>query len=406
MSGPEGSAPSGVSRREALLTGGGIALGAAGAILLPRVVGGSPAAHDSGETVPAPATSPVDPTGTHQAGIDRPETPQQHALVAVLDFADRGGPGLAAGLRDRLAALSAAILAIAGHDGPSAVAPDGAGDLVVTVGLGSALVAAIDRGLPGASGLPLFSGDDAIAPGRAGGDALVALYASNPAVLSPALAAARAALGGPAVRWQQLGFRAPGTGTVARNPLGYHDGVVVPRGSAQLDRNVWIPDGPAAGGTVCVVRHLRLDVERFEAQQPGRQDEVIGRHKSDGSPLSGGGPLDDVDLGAKTDSGRLLTPPRSHARAAHPSFTGSNLMLRRGYAYANGPIATPAGAVVDDQGLMFICFQRHLDDFVRTQRRLDEVDDLMPFATPVSTGAFLVLPGFDSKRPLGQSLLA
>jgi dye decolorizing peroxidase len=62
--------------------------------------------------------------------------------------------------------------------------------------------------------------------------------------------------------------------------------------------------------------------------------------------------------------------------------------------------------VVDDQGLLFICFQRDLQDFVRTQRRLDEVDDLMQYVTPVSTGAFLILPGFDAARPLGHGLLA
>ena len=394
-----------LSRREALLTGTGLALGAAGAALLPRIVGGSSSGAGARGAPAAAATAPVDPTGEHQAGIARPDTPQQHALIAVLDFADRGKAGFLAALRDRLVALSSAIPSFAGQDSPSAVAPDGAGDLAITVGLGSAVVATIGPSLPGAAGLPTFVGDEKIAAGRTGGDVLIALYASNPAILSPALAAARRALGNPSVRWQQLGFRAPGVGTVARNPLGYHDGVIVPRGATPLDRNVWIPDGPAAGGTVCVIRHLRLDVARFAAQPPTRQDEVIGRHKADGSPLSGGGALDEVDLRAKTDTGQLVTPPRSHARAAHPSFTGSHLMLRRGYAYANGPATTPDGAVVDDQGLMFICFQRDLEDFVRTQRRLDEVDDLMGYVTPVSSGAFLILPGFDDRRPLGHGLL-
>ncbi len=243
-------------------------------------------------------------------------------------------------------------------------------------------------------------------PAAPAGTSSSPLYATNPAVLSPALAASLAALGGPAIRWQQLGFRAPGTGTVARNPLGYHDGVIVPRGEEALDKNVWIPDGPAAGGTVCVIRHLRLDVSSFASEAEDRQDDIIGRHKGDGSPLSGGGPLDEVNLRAKTETGRFVTPPRSHARAAHPTFTGSHLMLRRGYAYANGPATGADGAAVDDQGLLFICFQRELDDFVRTQRRLDEVDDLMAYATPVSTGAFLILPGFDAGRPLGRALLA
>ena len=404
VKGPDAPAPGGVSRRDALLAAGGLAVGAASAALLPRL-GGSPGPSTTNAAVPgAPAGSPVDPTGGHQAGIARPSTPQQHTLVAVLDFADRGAPTFVVALEARLAAVTAVILSFAGHADPSPVAPDGAGDLSVTLGLGSALVSALDPRLPGAAGLPLFVGDDAIATERLGGDVLVGVCAENPGLLSPALAAVISALETATVRWQQLGFRSPGEGTIARNPLGYHDGVIVPRGDAELDRDVWIPDGPAAGGTICVVRQLRLDVAAFAAEAPERQDEIMGRRRGDGAPLSGGGPLDEVNLRAKTESGRFVTPSRSHARAAHPSFTGSHLMLRRGYAYANGPVMTPGGRRVDDQGLLFICFQRELDDFTRTQRRLDELDDLMGYATPVASGAFLVLPGFTARRPLGSGL--
>ncbi len=193
---------------------------------------------------------------------------------------------------------------------------------------------------------------------------------------------------------------------MVRNPLGFHDGVIVPRGDDALAENVWIADGPAAGGTVCVVRQLRLDVARFGADPIAEQEATIGRHKADGSPLTGGGPLDEVDLRAKAPDGELITPLRSHARAAHPSFTGSHLMLRRGYAYSNGPVLDATSAVADDQGLLFICFQRELDDFVRTQHRLDETDDLMDYARPVASGSFLILPGFTADAPLGTSLFA
>ena len=81
-------------------------------------------------------------------------------------------------------------------------------------------------------------------------------------------------------------------------------------------------------------------------------------------------------------------------------------MLRRGYGYANGPTETSAGDTVDDQGLLFICFQRELADFVRTQQRMDETDDLMGYATPVSSASFLILPGFTATEPLGSTLFA
>ena len=102
-------------------------------------------------------------------------------------------------------------------------------------------------------------------------------------------------------------------------------------------------------------------------------------------------------LRAKTEAGDYLTPARSHVRAAHPSFTGSRLMLRRGYAFGTQP---------DDAGLMFVCFQNELDAFVKTQHRLDELDDLMAFATPTASASFLILPGFAADRPLGATLFA
>jgi deferrochelatase/peroxidase EfeB len=70
-------------------------------------------------------------------------------------------------------------------------------------------------------------------------------------------------------------------------------------------------------------------------------------------------------------------------------------MLRRGYSYANSDA---------DKGLLFVSFQRELRTFVQTQRRLDEGDALMAFATATASGTFLVLPGFSAERPLGADL--
>lgn len=386
----------GLSRRDALLAGGALALGAGGAL-------GARAIADAATNPAASATSsppPIPAAGAHQAGIARPSTPQQHGLVAVYDVPGTDAAA-SASMPARLAAATDAIAAITGTAEPTTASLDGAADLTVTVGVGPRLVSAANPTLPGASAMPPFAGDEAIAPERVGGDLLISAYATDPSVLSAAVAHVAAAMGDLEPRWRQFGFRAPGEGTVARNPLGFHDGVIVPRGKDELDDSVWIGDGPAAGGTVCVIRQLRLDVAGFAAEPQARQEEVIGRRKSDGTPLSGGGPLAEVDLRAKHPDGELVTPLRSHARAAHPSFTGSGLMLRRGYAYANG---AAAGAATDDQGLLFICFQRELDDFVRTQQRLDEVDDLMPYATPVSSASFLILPGFTVAKPLGSGI--
>lgn len=338
------------------------------------------------------AAEPVPSKGPHQAGIDRPATPQPHGLIAVLDLPD--GTDDVAGM---CAALGAAITALTttGDD-----LLDGPGDLSLTLGLGPRLVASIDDSLPGARELPAFSGDEDIFEAHVGGDLLLAGYGSDPNVVDQAVEHLITRIPGATRRWSQRVFRAPGQGTIVRNPLGFHDGVIVPRGEEALAEHVWIDDGPLAGGTICVLRRLRLDIGEFCAKSLATQEQIMGRRRGDGSPLSGGGPTDEADLLARSPTGEFLTPARSHVRAAHPSFTGSQLMLRRGYAYDNGH--TDEGT--RDAGLMFICFQRDLKTFTRTQHRLDESDDLMAYVRTTATGTFLILPGYDDNQPLGDPL--
>ncbi len=388
--------PAGPSRRGVLRAMAGLGLGAgvglAGGFAGARSLDApstSAAAAPGGEPAPVPVHGP------HQAGVASPDTPQRHGVLLVLSLPDLTGAGAPARLREVCAAAGRAVTDVTGAGAGAAGLLDGPRDLSVTIGVGPRPLALLDAGLPGAEDLPTFVGDDAIAPEHRGGDLLVAAYSSDPNDAELAAAWVADQVPGAERRWSQRGFRAPGSGTVARSPLGFHDGIIVPRTAAELAEHVWVPDGPLAGGTVCVVRRLRLDTARFRTEAPARQEEIIGRRRGDGSPLSGGGPLDEVDVLAKAPTGELLTPPRSHARAAHPSFTDSHLMLRRGYAYDNG---------ADDAGLLFVCFQRDLRTFVQTQHRLDETDDLMGYAAPTASGTFLVLPGFTENVPLGATL--
>ncbi len=258
------------------------------------------------------------------------------------------------------------------------------------MGVGPAVMRARVPAGPGTHDLPAFAGDDRIDPARQGGDLLVAAYATDAGALAAVQHELSRAIPRARLRWAQRLFRSPGSGTITRNPLGFHDGIVVPRTDRELAENVYLPD--PAGATICVVRRLRLDLDRFRSASLDHQEAVIGRRLTDGAPLSGGELTSEIDLHAKSPAGDYLVPARAHARAAHPSFTGSKLMLRRGYAFDDGP---------DDAGLMFICFQQDLHTFVQTQHRLDEVDDLMGYVTPTGSGTFLILPGFDADRPLG-----
>jgi len=200
---------------------------------------------------------------------------------------------------------------------------------------------------------------------------------------------------GAQLRWSEFGFRGVSVEGVTRNSLGYWDGIIRPSTAAEFDADVWIGSGPLAGGTVCVVRRFRLDVDGFRRLAPAERDATIGRVEATGEPLSGGDRDDPVDLAAKTPSGELLIPPQAHARAAHPTFTGSPLMLRRGYSYR---------ANADELGHLFVSFQNDVSTFTRTQLRLDEVDALMDFASPTATGAFAILPGWSAASSLGGTL--
>jgi len=299
-------------------------------------------------------------------------------------------------LRGLCARLGEAITVVtSGSSSADAGLLDGPGDLTVTVGLGPRAVAGVDPAWPGAEDLPRFASDGALPAERTGGDLLLAVYGSDPNDVQQALRWLIEQVTEASVRWSQRCFRAPGEGTIARNPLGFHDGIIVPPTDAELTEHVWIPAGPLADGAICVVRRLRLDVAAFQAEPLAEQEAIIGRRRHDGAPLSGGQQTDEVDLLAKSPEGSYLTPAGSHARAAHPSFTGSHLMLRRGYAFDDGD---------SDSGLLFICFQRDLRTFVQTQHRLDEADRLGRFVTVTASGTFLILPGFDTSRALGATL--
>ncbi|WP_295839903.1 Dyp-type peroxidase [uncultured Microbacterium sp.] len=378
----------GVTRR-ALLVGTGLSAGAAGALggllggrLLdqPEEAGLSAAVPPNGSTIVA--------EGTTQAGVDRPAIAPGHAFLLIGDI----DPQRAA---ETLTTLGETILRLTRGEAPE-ITPDGPGDLTVTVGVGERVLAASRSPETAALvSLPEFLGDAELPAARRGGDLLINVNASDPSILEPVAAALTATLTDWQPRWNQYAFRGPSTDGVIRNPFGYHDGIIVPRSADELAENTWIADGPLAGGTICVLRRFRLDTSAFRALPAERRDAVIGRRQADGIPLSGGTRDSNIDLRAKTEAGELKVPSDAHARAAHPSFTGSALMLRRSFSYHDS---------VDDHGHVFISYQREVETFSRTQLRLDEVDAMRTFVTPTATAAFAILPGHSAASGLGAGL--
>lgn len=350
-----------------------------------------PGPHDP-SAVPTP--SPVPAMGRYQAGVTLPQPAQRNVLVLVADLAASVAVG------PLLAELGRTVQALtAGTDTRLLGLPPG--DLTVTIGVGPRLVRMAGAALPGAADLPRFSREH-IAPQSRGGDLLIQVCAGD-ALVPPVAATALLDQAGDRLRerWRQSGHRGPdvpvGTSLSApRNLLGFVDGIVGPHTAAAQERHLWLGGpAPVAGGTIAVLRRMELDLARFAALPVAQQEAVFGRRRGTGSPLSGGAITSDPDLGAKTPAGRYLIPADAHVRRANANAVGAGLMLRRSYS-----IDQPA------PGLLFISFQNDIRTFTHTLTRMDDSDALLHFTTTTASAAFLILPGFDRRRPLGATLFS
>ncbi|WP_051485351.1 Dyp-type peroxidase [Nocardioides sp. J54] len=389
-----------------------------------------------------PGSGVVPFAGAHQAGIDTP--PQRCAMFVAADLTvpDAGG------LRRLLQDLSATIARITrGEDPPdSPLFPDGAEvptdyatglppeRLTVTVGLGPDVFA-----LPGTAPaprrlrpLPEFAGD-ALDPRWCGGDLLLQLCADDAQVVSWAYRSLRARLPGQArVRWTQSGFlSAPPDGGTPRNMFGHKDGTANPRpGTTEFDATVWaLDDEPDwfADGTYLAFRKIRMRTAEWDLSPRSAQDEVIGRRRSDGAPLTGRREHDEPDYGALADDGQPVIPVDAHIRRVRGAP-----MYRRGYSYDYGQLIASAGGRPDptapaddghdhapgtpehdhgghgdlDAGLLFCAYGNDPDNqFVAAQLRSAESDRLNAFVQHTGSGLYAILPGCRDGGYLGESLL-
>lgn len=341
--------------------------------------------------IPA-ATRPVSPTGRYQAGVTFPQPAQPTVLVLVADLDDTVPAG------QLLADLGRTVRSLTAGTDPRLLGLS-PGDLTVTIGIGPRLVRMVDPSLPGAADLPPFSREQ-IVPGARGGDLLIQICASD-ALIPPVAAAALLAQAGDRTseRWRQSGRRGANVPlaqgrTAPRNVFGFIDGIVGPHRSDEQREDLWLAGPPpVAGGTIAVVRRIELDLPRFAALPIADQEAVFGRRRATGIPLSGGDITSDPDLGAKTPDGRYVVPAHAHVRRANANVVGVGLMLRRSYS-----IDDPA------PGLLFISFQNDIRTFTDTLTYMGDDDALLSFTTTTASAAFLILPGFDERNPLGATL--
>ncbi|NGN67181.1 deferrochelatase/peroxidase EfeB [Streptomyces sp. A7024] len=413
MSAETGKEPGHLSRRRLLGVAG--ATGAAG--LVAGGAGGAVAAEavrDQPAELASVGRGEVPFHGKHQAGISTPLQAAGH--LAAFDLAGDADRRAAAALLRRWTRTAAALTA--GKPAPArdtGVARDaGPSSLTVTFGFGRSFfgrTGLADR-LPEALGpLPDFTADH-LDKRRSDGDLWVQIGADDPLVAFDALRALqREAAETAAVRWQMSGFnRTPGATAhpmSMRNLMGQVDGTNNPKPAEKdFTAKVFVPENgsPAwmAGGSYAVVRRIRMLLDTWDHLSPERQDQVIGRRKADGAPLSGGTETTPVALDKFTKDGAIAIAGDAHVRVAAPESNSGATMLRRSFSYHDG--YRDDGA--PDAGLLFIAWQadpRH--GFTPVQRKLDRGDGLSRFLRHEASGLFAVPGGCAPGDYVGQELL-
>ncbi|MFG3161669.1 iron uptake transporter deferrochelatase/peroxidase subunit [Streptomyces sp. NPDC048232] len=404
----------GISRRRLLGTAGatGLVLGAAG---------GATGYAAAPSTAAAPLTSLGSGRamfhGKHQPGITDPMQASGH-LVAF-DLAAGAGRKEAAALLRRWSDTARLLMAgePAGTRDTDVARDSGPSSLTLTFGFGYSFFGR--TGLEGQrpvalDPLPDFSSDH-LDKNRSNGDLWVQIGADDSLVAFHALRAIQRDAGAAArVRWQMNGFnRSPGATArpmTARNLMGQVDGTRNPKPSeADFDRRIFVPEQPGkndrawmANGSYAVVRRIRMLLDDWEKLSLKGQEDVIGRRKSDGAPLSGGGETTEMDLEKTDEAGNLVVPINAHARITRPDQNGGAAMVRRPFSYHDGFDADG----VPDAGLLFICWQADpLRGFVPVQRKLDRGDALSQFIRHEASGLFAVPGGAAEGEYVGQRLL-
>jgi deferrochelatase/peroxidase EfeB len=409
----------GLSRRAAL---GILGAGAAGA--------GFAAGAATSAAIAGTASPDGDPRdaypfyGAHQAGITTPVQDRLHFAAFDLTRA-----ATREDLERLLVAWTAAAAAMTqGHeigegavDGGPLLPPDDTGEarglppsgLTITFGFGPSLFddrfGLADRRPAELEPLPLFAFDLLEEP-ISGGDLCVQACAHDPQVAVHAIRnLTRIAFGTARIRWSQLGFgRTSSTSTAQatpRNLFGFKDGTANLKAEDPdaIAEFLWVGDEDQPWmreGTYLVTRKIRMTIENWDRVALAEQEDIIGRSKGEGAPLTGVAEFDEPDLDLGTTTGGKVIPEDSHVHLAHSTTTGTRI-LRRGYNFVDG--SNDLGQL--DAGLFFISMQRSPTQFTAIQRSL-ATDTMNEYIRHVSSAVFALPPGAAEGSFVGAGLFA
>ncbi|MEM8926462.1 MAG: Dyp-type peroxidase [Actinomycetota bacterium] len=355
--------------------------------------------------------------GDHQAGVTAP--PSASGLVAGLDVRAKDRAELA----EFLARLGESTeMVMSGRDyedraggyppldtGILGAEPGPTGTSVV-IGFGHSLFDqrfGLGDQLPNElQPMPKFFNDYLVRRETSGGDLSITVSADTQEATAHAFRQIMRETRGDLVpRWSREGFNhirpdhRPGVAP-GRNLLGFKDGTSNPdpADAARMRELVWIDENDgqpdwAVGGTYQAIRVIRMMVEFWDRTRLNEQEALIGRHRDSGAPL---GYTDEEDT-------PVFDTIESHISRANPRTDEArrNELLRRGFNYVGGFDQNDQL----DQGLIFVSYQRSLENgFIATQRRLDG-EALEEYIRPLTGGFFFVPPPPPEGEPFGAALL-
>jgi deferrochelatase/peroxidase EfeB len=385
---------------------------------------------DSGDDEQPQPVPPRGFRGYHQIGVL--EHPRPHGLLAAFACVDGNRHALGETFRGLSEEVDGLLSGRVPPETDPALPPPDSGvldevtdpGLMATVSVGASLFddryGLADRKPRELVTMP-FLANDRLDPQRSHGDVLIALQGKEPDVCVHALRRLmRRTRSGLVLTWMQDTFTRPDAipklgQTQSRNLLGFKDGTANPNADdeALMNTLVWTQTADAAqtamgrepawtvGGTYQVVRIIRMMVERWDRAALDEQEEIFGRRKVSGAPLSGRQETDIPDYAGDPD-GEVI-PLTAHIRLANPRDhrTTDKVLVRRGMSYSRG--VDSAGLL--DQGLAFVSYQRRLSHFLEAQERL-KGEPLEEYIRPEGGGFFFVLPGVvEIGDWLGRSLI-
>lgn len=127
-----------------------------------------------------------------------------------------------------------------------------------------------------------------------------------------------------------------------------------------------------------------MALDTWEMLPPETQEQVIGRKRSNGAPLTGKFERDKPDFSAQKN-GELIIAKDAHIRRA----TAPRNIFRRVYNYDSGFLSDGT----QDVGLLFASYQADVLQFAEIQQQLAERDHLNKWTTPIGSSLWVIPQG-------------